>query len=175
MLEHLLLRIHRSVSTTNVTARSPEGSHTVTPQPFLDHRLASPIAPLSQHLLLYVSSSCPARKKDTKTTKQQRKPPPSHSLSRAVGRRWVLASLSRPALVSTSPLALTQTTGTRRRTGKSKVLVGHSDPKLHSQPPASSTTRTSPTVASPSDRVLYMMFMSHYFHSSPVHPRIPEP
>ena len=73
-----------------------------------------PLFTHSPRLANIFSSTClllPCSKKDTKTTtKQQRKPPLSHSLSRALGRRWVLASLSRPALVSTSAIALTQQT-----------------------------------------------------------------
>ena len=112
------------------------------------------------------------RYKNNKSTKETT--PLTLSLSRALGRRWVLTSLSRPALVSTSALALTQTE-TRRRTGRSKVLAGPNDPKLHSQPPrlrqhvhlppslllrtASCTRCSRPTI----------------YRNSPVHPRNPEP
>ena len=135
--------MRRDASTTNVAARSPEGSPTSRRSPSYTTTSLHPLAPLVLHLLLYVSflALLKEKYKNNKTTKEN---PPSHSLSRAMGRRWVLASLSRPALVSTSALALARTTETRRRTGKSNVLAGHNDPTLHSQPPPSSTTRTSP-------------------------------
>ena len=125
--------MRRDASATNVAARSPEGSPTSRRSPSYTTTSLLSLAPLVLHLLLYVSflALLKERYKNNETTNET----PPLTLSRALGRRWVLASLSRPALVSTSALALTQTTGTRRRTWKSKVLSGHSDPELHSQPP----------------------------------------
>ena len=70
-------------------AESPEGFHTVTPQPFLYHRHASPlstpvlvdVAPLSHDLLLYVSflALLKERYKNNETTKEI--PPLSLTLS----------------------------------------------------------------------------------------------
>ena len=119
-----------------------------------------------------MSSSCPAKRKIQKQRNNKGTPPPYLTLSLALwGRRWVLASLSVPALVSTSvPPFLTQRTRPRRRNMETKVLAGSNDPEFHSQPPhlphCIRSTHLPPVASSLSlhlARSLYKVFLSPKF------------
>ena len=113
--------MHRNASTTNVTRRVarrlPHGHAAALLRPLPRFTLTPPLA-------LSVFSTClflPCSKERYKNNETTKETPPSHSLSRAVGRRWVLASLSVPrARVDLCHPCPDTTTRTRRRTGKPK-------------------------------------------------------
>ena len=90
VIGQLLLRMHRSASTTNVArkvARRLPHSHAVA---LLNHRHTSPFAPpLSHDHLLYVSSSCPAKRKIQKQRNNKGNSPPlTLSLARCGAAVW---------------------------------------------------------------------------------------
>ena len=159
---------------THVRGASPGGF--TSRSPTYTTAALHPFAPLSHDLHLYVFF-LPCSKERYKNNNTGKPPTPlSLSLSRCGVRRWVLASLSVPALVSTSVApALTQQTRTRRRNRKTKVLAGRNDPELlrHS-PPLLPHVRRPPSLRHLS-HFLYKMYLSTDFNNSPVHPRVAEP
>ena len=159
--------MHRSASTTNVTRRVARR---------LPHGHAAAL--LRPPPRFTFSSTClflPCSKERYKNNETTNETTPSHSLSRAVGRRWVLASLSvHRARVDLCPPCPDTTTRTRRRTGKPKFWRVVTTPSsIVSRPFFNNTyiVQHSSALA----RFLYKMNLSQNSSHSPIHPRIPEP
>ena len=173
VLVHLVPRMHLSASATNVARRVarrlPHSHAAALLKPPPRFTIFAPLA-------MTFSSTCLLALLKRKIQKQQRqrKHPPSHSLA-LWGRRCVLASLSVPALVSTSVPPCPDTTNrTRRRTVKPKfwrVITTPSSIVSRLLFNNAYIVQHSSALA----RFLYKMNLSQIFANSPVHPRIPEP